>query len=442
MHAHMLETPHRFRDPIHGFIYLTEDEKRIVDTPMFQRLRRINQLALEKYVYPSAEHSRFVHSLGVLECASKFFNNLYANNKQFFHDYFKNDETIADAYKTLRFAALLHDIGHLPFSHACEKVLLKKGDGHEKISEQIITSYSPITSIIENSGIKPIYVANLIEGKAVGHYKLLKEIISGEFDSDRSDYLLRDSYECGVDYGTFDINRFINIFKLNNNNTKPEIIIRSKDIPSLESFLLARYFYYIQVIYHKTRQGFDVVLEEYINKSSQKAQWIKIFEDIKNIDWEKFTYFDDYTIFEDAKKEKQKSKKRNPWVDYFLREKHLICYEEYIPLNTKKHFFKSIIDELQNNKSKCSFSRLIATSKPLHSLKTNESSEKDDENDEIYKIDLDGQRTSSILSESRLLRDFKTQPLSITRVYAKIEDQDYFKTVIERHRGIENGRYD
>ena len=121
----------RFRDPIYGFVYLSDAEQRIVDTPIFQRLRRIHQLALEKYVYPGAEHSRFGHSLGVVHTATRLYESLFSKPD---HLTPRQIDGKRQAIKTLRFAALLHDIGHLPFSHAVELELLPNGIGHEDVS--------------------------------------------------------------------------------------------------------------------------------------------------------------------------------------------------------------------------------------------------------------------------------------------------------------------
>lgn len=123
----------KIRDPIYGFIPLTVHERRVIDTPLFQRLRRINQLALTKYVYPSAEHSRFVHSIGVMQCATMILRGVFSHVDTRLR-WLKPSE---HGLKVLRYAALLHDIGHLPFSHAVEKQWLH-GLEHEDVSIHII----------------------------------------------------------------------------------------------------------------------------------------------------------------------------------------------------------------------------------------------------------------------------------------------------------------
>ena len=148
----LLNPTHRIRDPIYGYIWLTDAELEIVDTPVFQRLRRIGQLALTKYVYPTAEHSRFVHSLGVFQAATNIFDEVLRFNPQLVNGH---DSQLQQDLKVLRFAALLHDIGHMPFSHATEDVFLNKSISHEDIGKYIIQNHKKISEIIEKEGISP-----------------------------------------------------------------------------------------------------------------------------------------------------------------------------------------------------------------------------------------------------------------------------------------------
>lgn len=153
-----LNAQHRFRDPVYGFIKATDAEMKIIDTPVFQRLRRIHQLALTKYVYPGAEHSHFVHSVGVMQAATEVFRHILDDEKvpqkikDEINKIFTNKNEISLALKRLRFAALLHDVGHLPFSHATEEVLLKKEINHEDIGWYIIIEHPEISETIRQEG--------------------------------------------------------------------------------------------------------------------------------------------------------------------------------------------------------------------------------------------------------------------------------------------------
>ena len=216
---------HEIRDPIHTFIRLETDERRVVDSRPFQRLRHINQLALTHLIYPGATHRRFEHSLGVMELAGRVYDivtdpaNLYVESARdlvpeqnsFDHQYWR---------RVVRMAALCHDIGHLPFSHAGEG-LLPDGKKHEHLTAALVESeyLGPAWQILN---VKPTDIAKLAVGP--GKYTqarfsdweaILSEIIIGDaFGVDRIDYLLRDSHHAGVAYGKFDHNRLIDNLRI------------------------------------------------------------------------------------------------------------------------------------------------------------------------------------------------------------------------------------
>ncbi len=313
-----LEVSHRIRDPIHGFVYLTEAERRIIDTPLFQRLRRIHQLALTKYVYPSAEHSRFVHSLGVMHCATLILAGVFGNRHTI------HREPKRTQIKTMRFAALLHDIGHLPLSHAAEKQLLQ-GAKHEDVSQYIIEHDATIKDIIYHAEVDPGDVAALLAKRPQAENRLLHEIISGHLDADRADYLLRDSLLCGVRYGEYDYARFLQIFAATEDKNTGELCLSvdESDLHVAESLLLARYHYSIQVLYHRTRSGYDFVYGRFLQDCNlPEINSIFNISDKKllGVDLDAFTDFDDYTIIQRAKA----LQKSNPWAKMLLRQDHLI----------------------------------------------------------------------------------------------------------------------
>ena len=338
----------RFRDPIYGFIKVNDQELKIIDTLIFQRLRRIHQLSLNKYVYPTAEHSRFTHSIGVLQMATNIFLNLYKNSKWYFDEYFKED--IEVALKTLRFAALLHDIGHTPFSHSAEDVLLGDGIKHEQVGQFIIENYPEIKNTIKSSGIRPKDVSSLLYGNVPSRFAILKDIISGLLDADRADYLLRDSYFCGVKYGEYDFNRFFQIFSIKEDRGGIRLAIKEEDIYLVEAFLLARYHYTLQVPFHRTRAGYDIVLRNYINflkEDGRIPDFIKIKNNkVEDLNFEEFCNFDDYYIFENVKKDC----KSNKWARMLLRQEHLIPVFDHIVTETNKYEVQHLISELEENK--------------------------------------------------------------------------------------------
>ena len=344
---HEINPIHKFRDPIYGYIWLTDAEIKIINEPIFQRLRRIHQLALTKYVYPTAEHSRFTHSLGVLQSATNIFLDLYKFNKDVIDLIFGNENKIIKIFRILRYIALLHDIGHLPFSHAAEESFLEKGKSHEDISKYIISENKTIKDVIENDCENIQYVLPLLKGYPRHEYSYIKRFLSDEFDADRSDYLLRDSYLCGVKYGLYDYSRYIGSFKLLMNDAGDvDFGISSKNIHAIESFILARHYYNLQIPYHRTRVGYDIILREFIkekrhnfyNISGINSNGDKKFE----IDLEKFIYFDDYSIFEEIK---NSDKEKNPLAKILMRGDRLHPVFDREATKTNKEKIESFSQE-------------------------------------------------------------------------------------------------
>jgi len=239
------------RDPIHGYIEISPCAREIIDTPLFQRLRRVKQLSFSHLVYPGAEHSRFGHSLGVYHLAKRVNSYLLKDEK----DEIKEEFCLA---------GLLHDIGHHPFSHSFESILNQKNKNpkinynHENYTQQIIKN-TEIGEIIENNGFSKNTVIKLLGGSYVKKPRLqfLNELISSELDLDRLDYLLRDSYYCGVPYGRVDLERLLISLKTVDGN----LIITEKGKQSIEMYVLARFYMYTQVYLHHTSIALDILLQ-------------------------------------------------------------------------------------------------------------------------------------------------------------------------------------
>jgi HD superfamily phosphohydrolase len=244
-----------FRDPIHGYIEVDEEFLPIIDSPFFQRLRRIKQLAFTDLVYHGAEHSRFGHSLGAFYLATEIAERLGIKDKT------KKNE--------FRLAALLHDIGHPPYSHAFESALedVYSDRKHERYTETVIRE-TEIGDLIEGIGLSKDTVIKLIRGKYVEQPELsyLNDLISSELDVDRLDFLLRDSYYCGVPYGEYDIQRLLLAMK----KKSKMIVIDEKARHAAESFILARFWMYTQVYTHHTRRAFDIMLKTVFTKGTMK----------------------------------------------------------------------------------------------------------------------------------------------------------------------------
>lgn len=338
-------TAGRIRDPLYGFIPFTKEEMSIIDTPLFQRLRRVHQLALTKYVYPSAEHSRFVHSIGVMHCATRVYEGVMEHRETDI-DFEPNEKNI----KTLRYAALLHDIGHLPFSHAVESQWLH-GLKHEDVSMFIINNYSPIADIIDNdpAGINKQDVAALLGKMPRARLQILHEIISGQLDADRADYLLRDSHCCGTKYGEYDFPRFLQIFAAQqDDNGTLSLCVDEKDLPVAESLLIARYHYNLQIPYHRTRSGFDFALKKFAKCHTNHENIFSVQDNkLVEIDFDKFSILDDGTIFEEIKR---KYIEGDRWASCLLRQSHLHPILDTHVCNEKgTELFKSFVQNLRSS---------------------------------------------------------------------------------------------
>lgn len=294
---------HEIRDPIHVFIKLDSHERDVLDSYPVQRLRHIHQLAMSYLVYPGATHRRFEHSLGVMELAGRVFDVITAERN--LHSSVASvvmripDDERAYWRKVLRMAALCHDIGHLPFSHAAEHELLPDGWNHERITAQLIQGES-MRKIWKS--MRPPLIPKHVAKIAVGPDKMdeedfsdweaiLFEIIGGDsFGVDRIDYLLRDSHHAGVAYGRFDHHRLIDTLRIlpelehpgapergveaaqdekdksHEEGAPPTLGITIGGIHSTEALWLARYFMFKQVYLHRVRVAYDIHLQDFLRE--------------------------------------------------------------------------------------------------------------------------------------------------------------------------------
>jgi len=258
------------RDPIHGFVYREPEERDVMDTRIFQRLRRLRQLALASLVYPGATHSRFEHSVGAFHLAGKIASAL---------------DVDASETRLLKLAALLHDIGHGPFSHVAEPILKRHSDKkklgdqvaeskvHELISWMIISTDKELARLISDKQREQI--VGLLKG-TWGH-SYLQEIVSGPVDADKQDYLLRDSLFSGVKYGVYDQERLSNTLVIHDDNDDKFLAISIDGMHALEQFVLAKYYMTTQVYRHKIRLITDQMIERGIalGIEEDKVAWLK-----------------------------------------------------------------------------------------------------------------------------------------------------------------------
>lgn len=263
---------YEIRCPIHGFITLNDWEWNVISRPAFQRLRRIRQLAWTDYVYPGATHTRFEHSLGVMHVATLLYRAIVRNSKAILtSELAYNDTGLERDLQLVRFAALLHDVGHGPFSHASED-LMPIGDGGKRYAHadySVAIIQSELRQAIEEHPLNVNYrfqaedIAALIAGSArrSKHSVFWRDVIDGQMDADRMDYLLRDSYHAGVQYGKFDLHRLVSTIRaVSYGDRAPRLGIAQGGVHAAEALVLARYFMFTQVYFHKTRVAYDVHL--------------------------------------------------------------------------------------------------------------------------------------------------------------------------------------
>lgn len=224
------------RDSVYGDITLDGFELRIMDMPQFQRLRRIKQLGLISLIYPGATHTRFEHCIGTMNLGSKLSEEL---------------ELTPDEIELVRTSALLHDVGHGPFSHVSEGVLSVP---HEELSKYVITKTSMRDLLEEKFDVNEI--VDIINGKGY-----LGPIVSGELDVDRMDYLLRDSHNTGVSYGKIDYERLISNLTLDDG-----LILDIKGVQAAEGALVSRYFMYPSVYQHHTTRIVNTMFRRALTK--------------------------------------------------------------------------------------------------------------------------------------------------------------------------------
>ena len=280
----------RIRDPIHGTIAVTDEEKAIVDNRFYQRLRNVRQLGFGDLAYPGATHTRHAHSLGAMHVASRLFESVAARSDL--------PEKVAARFKAaVRGAVLCHDIGHMPLSHASEKIAPQRrllnlpawlsnvpdapGEdaqaAHEDYTAKIVLD-SSLTEVIraqyDGIGVTPEAMASLISGApmpggpafvhaGVDWFPLLRSLVSGELDADRMDYLLRDSFFTGVTYGRYDIDWIVQNLNPAVKDGRAYLALSRAAAFAFEDFLLSRYHMFLSVYYHHTTVNFDHMLRAY-----------------------------------------------------------------------------------------------------------------------------------------------------------------------------------
>jgi len=275
------------KDPVHGYVYVTEDEKAVIDSYPVQRLHRLRQLAGAEYVYPGANHTRFEHSVGVMYLAGRVAENPYISQ-------LVSEEELA----MVRVAGLLHDVGHGPFSHVFEQLLEKELDKtHEDITTWIIKK-SELQDILKKNGCKPDDVSKLAVGKLHRPGKaFLDQIISSAVDVDKQDFIVRDTHHTGAEYGFIDIFRLIHTLDVMEGNLAVDVGALS----ALESLIIARIESFKSIYFHRVGRAAQIMLALAMEKANAELRLTSFRTP------EEYLAMDDYTVWTKLKNCKKSS---------------------------------------------------------------------------------------------------------------------------------------
>ena len=316
--------------PIHDFVRVNNSELEIIDTPIFQRLRRIKQLSGAHLIYPGAQHTRFEHSLGVMHIASMACQSLL-----------EKSIIPLDEIQNLRFAGLLHDIGHGPFSHLFEEVLQKNRKiSHEHLGRDIIQK-TEIGDLISKNGFSKKSIANL----AFSNYKhqYMNEIISGALSADMMDYLLRDGYFTGAEHAKIDHKRLTYSLDVYKN----KLALDKSALVNFETMLISRYQMFKAVYFHKTVRAGEVMLLKAMSLAEDELGF-------SSLDLDEFLKLSDESVLSkllnlpEYSSELKTSKKIA--TDYLNRNLFKCVFERMV---TSNHGFSNkIIGELENKIAK------------------------------------------------------------------------------------------
>ena len=272
-----------FKDPIHKYVHVKDQLIwDLIKTKEFQRLRRIKQLGTLYLAFHTAEHSRFGHSLGVYEIVRRMIDESFVGREAWNN----KDRPLALC------AALLHDLGHGPFSHSFEKIF---NTDHEAFTQEIITGNTEVNEVLSRvSETFPQEVADVIN--KTHKNKLVISMISSQIDADRMDYLQRDAYFTGVSYGTFDMERILRLMR----PSKDEVLIKESGMHAVENFIMSRYQMYWQIYFHPVSRGGEVLLNNCLKRVKQlykedyQFKFIPFFEGTITID--QYVELDEVTV--------------------------------------------------------------------------------------------------------------------------------------------------
>lgn len=423
-------------DEVHGYINLTQEELSVIDTPLFQRLNHIKQLGMAYRVFPGAQHTRFSHSLGVLHIMDRMARRLKID--------------IEDR-KKLRLAALLHDIGHYPFSHCVEVVMTNHGRNedakHEAFSAHLIRESSLKDRLPNFSKNDLSEVADIVQGRS--GTPLHNQMMSSELDADRLEYLIRDSLNTGVAYGRIDIERILHTLALDNEGF---LCVNEDGLHAAEGYIIGRYLMWATTYTHRAIAGFDELVQ-HAYPLQVEPKYCSI-EELKRLSEEELVLFNDSYIL--TKIYSGCSKTDEPYLkelcDMFVSRTHLDMVAEGQVLSrdpaAEKHYHrldsysvshqvktlseisKVPVDWIFHNNSETQ----MPTLKPFVEKYTVRDNSHEREWQRLLRIrGKDGNSIPLVSDPRSIVSSLQDLSLDIVRIFTKTKYEDQLRRGIEEH---------
>lgn len=405
--------------PIYNYIHINSLEKDLIDTYPFQRLRRLRQLVGADYAYPGACHTRFEHSLGVMHLAGELSTTMA-----------KNGQLTVDEVQEIKVAALLHDVGHGPFSHVFEPILIQNlNKTHEDMSAWIIKK-TEISDVMKREGIDPTKVSELAIGKLKNTKKqFMNQIISSAVDVDKMDFVVRDTYHTGAEYGHVDIFRLIYTMDIMDNS----IAIDLTALTTLETFILARIESFRAIYFHRVSRAAQIMLEKAMTIAKDKLGLTNI-EEIND-----YLKLDDYSMWTHLK-EAEESKKI---IDRLERRELLKqAYEK--TFLAKDETLTSVLtngkvrSELENDiatKATLDSEQVTIDVPSLPSVATSHAMVPEKIEIPLFYKDSSGRKTPRRLTDASKIIDLLRGYMNIVRVYTTRENREAVRKASEKLLG-------
>ena len=409
-------------DNVHGYIGITPIEREIIDTKIFQRLRRITHLGLASFVYPGATQTRFAHSIGALFVMQKMCETLIPQGKV-------REEDL----QVLRLSALLHDVGHYPFSHVTERLLSKSDSRGKHINFGItLMKNSKIGQILSENKVEPTDIEKILLKKWDPDYPIYSYLIDSDLDIDKIDYLLRDSMHTGVAYGSVDVDRLIRTITVDEEGT---MAIREKGKQAVENLMIARYHMYQTVYFHKVVAAFELMARRIYDLLLQEKQVFSLKELLKKCEEEQaagICHYDDTYLLQAMQSYSGNNTFLKELIEMIWRREPLskVCEEPALTAEKERGYVLSVVAvptqrELIANHADIDSNWIFHMEVPP--IKFSESPIMVEREGEFVRLDED---------ETSIVRILAKHSYSSSRVYTREDFKDSVREAIRECLGV------